>query len=77
MVASGTSIRIDGRVAKLSFNVAQYGVMVEDEFYIMESVDEDLVMGLDSRRKWDLVQCLENPIQGSSCSEDEFCSGFC
>jgi hypothetical protein len=72
MVASGSSVQLDGRVVKLSLNVAQTNRLVEDEFYIMESVDEDLVMGLESMRKWGLVQCLENPIHGSSCSEDEF-----
>jgi hypothetical protein len=46
--------------------------MVEDEFYIMESVDEDLVMGLDSMRKWGLIKCLESPIQGVLCPEEEF-----
>ena len=71
MVASGASVRLDGRIAKLSFNVVQYGVMVEDEFYIMESVDEDLVMGLDSMRKWGLIKCLESLIQGVLCPEEE------
>ena len=38
----------------------------------MESVDEDLIMGLDSMRNWGLIQCLESPIQGALCPEDEF-----
>jgi hypothetical protein len=72
MVASGSSVQLDGRVVKLALNVSQNGCWVEEEFYVMESVDEDFVLGLESMRKWDLIQCLENPIQGSSSLEDNF-----
>jgi hypothetical protein len=76
--AAGLRTELDGRYVQLSMEIIVEGQskLVNEKLFIIADQEEDISFGLESMRKFDLIECLNgrlmNPLQVPICEEDVF-----
>ena len=76
--AAGLRTELDGRYVQLSMEILVEGEskLVNEKLFIIADQEEDISFGLESMRRFDLIECLNgrlmNPLQVPICEEDVF-----